>query len=92
MKTKLLRWNNWTVGVGTALIILGVWLFLDYPGWEATARSLVLNGVCLFLIGSCFYARGKGYPAAIGLLSLLFLGGLLILFLLPDRNADIKTD
>lgn len=91
MRTKLLRWSNWTVGVGTALIGLGVMLFLDYPGWEETSLTLVLNGGCLFLVGSCFYARAKGYPTALGMLSLLFLGGLLILFLLPDRNADAKT-
>lgn len=45
------------------------------------------------VVGSCYLACAKGYPAALGLLSLfLCFTGLFVLFLLPDRSSEGETN
>lgn len=51
-----------------------------------------LLGAVLLIIGLCYYAKGKGYNAALGLLGLLSCIGLLILALLPDKTKDEKHE
>ncbi len=48
----------------------------------------VLLGNIILTIALCYYAKAKGYSAALGLLGLLFCLGLLILALLPDRTKN----
>ncbi|HEU6449385.1 MAG TPA: hypothetical protein VFV23_13215 [Verrucomicrobiae bacterium] len=43
-------------------------------------------GSILFMVGLGYYAKAKGYNAALGLLGLLTCVGLLILAVLPDRT------
>ena len=58
-----------------------------FPEWVATlfGFSFVL-GAILWLVGSCYYAKAKGYSAAVGLLGIFSWIGLLILFVLPDKT------
>src|SRR5262245_3100716 len=58
----------------------------QWAGW-ATSLGIVVGGV-LFIIGLGYYARGKGYSMALGLLGFLSCLGLLILLVLPDRTKD----
>ena len=48
----------------------------------------VLAGNILLTVALCYYAKAKGYRAALGLLGLLFCLGLLVLALLPDRTKS----
>ena len=45
-----------------------------------------IGGAILFVSGCCYYAKGKGYHVAWGLLGLLSLIGLLVLVCLRDKN------
>ena len=47
----------------------------------------IVGGV-LLIVGLCFYAKAKGYSAALGMLGLLSCLGLLIIALLPDKTKD----
>jgi hypothetical protein len=86
MKAKYTRRSNWTAAIGIAAHVLGVWLFLECPGRETLAYWLLVIGGGFIVVGSCFLAQAKGYPTALGLLSLFFcFTGLFVLFLLPDR-------
>lgn len=63
------------------------------PDWASLGLVLgvilgPLLGAVLLIIGLCYYAKGKGYSAALGLLGLLSCIGLLILALLPDKTKD----
>jgi len=53
-----------------------------------TEIELAIRGIgsILFIIGCCFYAKGKGYNGAWGLLGLLSLIGLLILMCMKDKH------
>jgi hypothetical protein len=56
--------------------------------WSAI---IYLLGVAVLLLGSCLYARGIGYPAVLGLISLTVIG-LLVLMVLPDRLPEVESD
>lgn len=47
---------------------------------------VALAGTVLLIVGLSFYARGKGYHPAFGLLGLLSCLGLIILAVMPDKN------
>jgi hypothetical protein len=56
------------------------------PEW--ITRSLAVGsliGVLLLIVGSRYYAKGKGYNATLGLLGLFSIFGILILAVLPDK-------
>lgn len=44
------------------------------------------GGSVLFIIGCCYYAKGKGYHGAWGLLGLLSLLGLIVLVCMRDKH------
>jgi hypothetical protein len=57
-----------------------------------TGYGVSVAGGILLILGLCFYARGKGYTMALGLLGLLSIVGLIILAVLPDkRKAPAKA-
>jgi hypothetical protein len=67
-------------------------------GGNAPSAALVailgwgeIAGTVLLIVGLCFYAKAKGYPAALGLLGLLSCIGLLILALLRDKTKGENT-
>jgi hypothetical protein len=69
-----LAWN--TAGISSNTI-----------GWLAIAAECgLVAGTVLFFVGMCYYAKAKGYSAALGLLGLLSCGGLIVLALLPDKT------
>ena len=45
-----------------------------------------IGGAIFFITGCCYYAKGKGYHVAWGLLGLFSLIGLLVLVCLRDKN------
>jgi hypothetical protein len=87
---------NIGVGVGLLLIVLaiviGVSSLNSSGGMSPTALMLMLGariaGAVIFIWGCCMYAKGKGYSAALGLLGLLFLVGLIVLAVLPDKCKE----
>ena len=46
---------------------------------------LNLAGVILFVVGCCYYAKGKGYHGAFGLFGILSILGLLVLICMKDK-------
>jgi hypothetical protein len=61
-----------------------------HPEWiDILLVVLILGGMAvgtiLLGIGLCYYAKAKGYPAAVGLVGLLGIFGLLVLILLRDK-------
>ena len=54
---------------------------------EATTLGAVIRGggAILFIIGCCYYAKGKGYHGAFGLFGLLSIIGLIVLVCMRDK-------
>ena len=48
-----------------------------------------LIGSVLLIIGCCYYAKGKGYHGAWGLLGLLNIIGLIILICMKDKEKEL---
>lgn len=71
--------TNIGVGVGFLLQIMGRAM------GGALGTLLAFAGVVAFIWGCFNYAKGKGYPPALGLLGLLSCIGLLVLVVLPDK-------
>jgi hypothetical protein len=51
------------------------------------SRVLFWIAVVVFVIGSCIYAKGIGYPFWLGIFGVTLIG-LVVLMLLPDRYPD----
>jgi hypothetical protein len=49
-----------------------------------------IAGNVLFIAGLSFYAKAKGYSAALGVLGLLSCIGLLIVAILPDKTKGVN--
>ena len=47
-----------------------------------------LAGGILFIVGCCFYAKGKGHSGTWGLLGLLSIIGLFVLILMTDKHKN----
>jgi hypothetical protein len=59
---------------------------LPSPALTGLFELGIVAGDVLLIVGLCYYAKAKGYSAALGLLGLLSCIGLLILALLPDKT------
>lgn len=81
------RNTNIGVGLGWLLSVLGnVLRQQQYP--PAAYLLVFLAAVFLFLWGCSQYAKGKGYSGWWGALGVLYLLGLLVLVLMPDRHKQ----
>ena len=81
------RNTNIGVGIGFVALTLGNYAIrTGLVGGPLVGLFLCLLGIPLFLWGCGQYARGKGYSALWGALGLLYILGLLVLVLMPDRN------
>lgn len=78
-KTNLLILLGLAVQFGGAVIASAV-------GADGLSILFRIGGAILFVSGCCYYAKGKGYHVAWGLLGLLSLIGLLVLVCLRDKN------
>ena len=74
--------TNGFIAVGLLFQIMAI--FLSETPLGGVIR--VVGGV-LVIVGCCFYAKGKGHSAALGLLGILSIIGLLILICLKDRTV-----
>lgn len=81
--------TNIGIGGGFGLCILGAVLAQSGP---ALFFLCALLGVAGFVYGCFSYAKGKGYPAALGLLGLLGFVGLIVLAVLPDKFKCCETN
>ena len=61
------------------------------PGVLVASSVMFWTAIPLFILGSCIYARGTGYPFWLGIFGVTIIG-LLILMLLPDRYPEPKGD
>ncbi len=74
--------TNIFIGIGL-LVSIGATFLLPAGALLAIAR---LIGYVLVIVGCVFYAKGKGYHGAWGLLGMLSLLGLLVLICFPDKR------
>ena len=76
------------IGVGAGLLLQMAGNLMSNPGEPLTlvAGLLFLLGTALFIWGCSMYAKAKGHSPVLGLLGLLWILGLVILFLLKDKN------
>lgn len=83
------------IGIAIAIIvwILGGILvgFLGELLTEEDAAAVTGLSAIPFIYGCWYYAKGKGYHGAWGLLGILFVFGLLILVFFPDKYKAINT-
>jgi hypothetical protein len=83
------RDTNIGVGIGWILIAFsGYALRSDVFGGPVFGYVVLLTGIGLFLWGCGQYAQGKGHSRYWGALGLLYLLGLVVLVLMPDRHKD----
>lgn len=50
---------------------------------------LFIGGYLLNMCGAYMYARGKGYQPWVGLLGILWVPGLLVVYVLRDRSGEV---
>lgn len=79
--------TNIGVGIGIVLQIVANVMVQNAGTVDVISGGLGLVGLGFFIWGCFNYAQGKGYPALVGLLGILSCCGLIILVLLPDKNA-----
>lgn len=79
------RQSNLYVLAGLAMHFIGGFLVAQEDILFVGALFLLIGSMS-FLWGCCCYAKGKGYPALVGLLGLFWLLGLIVLVILPDRK------
>lgn len=72
--------TNLFILLGIIVQVLGVVIGQDISIFIRLAGSVLL------IIGCCYYAKGKGYHCAWGLLGLLSLIGLIILICMRDKH------
>lgn len=73
--------------IGGVLLVIAGQSIANPPdmGSPILGALTTVAGLILFAWGCCAYMRGKGYHAAFGLIGLLWLPGLVVLFLFRDR-------
>lgn len=84
-KSRLPLWGGFLgMIVGRVLAVVGA----SNEQMALVGLGVVLSLGCavLFIYGCMQYCKGKGYPAALGLLGLLSIIGLIILAVLPDKH------
>ena len=80
------RDTNIGVGLGWIVIALSNYVIRSNAfGGPMVGYVVLLTGIGLFLWGCGQYAQGKGYSWYWGALGLLYILGLLVLVLMPDR-------
>ena len=72
--------TNLFILLGIIVQVVGVIVGLDI------GLLIRVAGSVLFIIGCCYYAKGKGYHGAWGLLGLLSLIGLIVLVCMRDKH------
>jgi len=83
--------RNTNIGVGIGWLVLTVGniaVRTGSLGGPVVGYLMCLIGLVLFLWGCGQYARGKGYSVYWGALGLLYIIGLLVLVLMPDKHKD----
>lgn len=81
------RNTNIGVGIGILVQIVGNMIMKENP----LGLIIALVGVGFFIWGCFNYAKGKGYSQFLGLFGLLWLIGLIILAVLPDKHPQTKN-
>jgi hypothetical protein len=85
------RETNIGVGIGFIFITVSRYAFQSSAfGGPVFGCAVLLTGIGLYLWGCGQYAQGKGYSPYWGALGLLYLLGLVVLVLMPDRHKDPK--
>ena len=83
------RKTNIGVGLGFLALTFGNYAIRTGAlGGPMMGLILCLVGIPLFLWGCGQYARGKGHSPWWGALGLLYVLGLLVLVVMPDRHKD----
>ena len=87
--------GSFGIGIGMLMGIACQWLKIAHIPLFVTIPLLALATVIL-TSGCFFYSKSKGFSPWLGLLGLLWMPGLIVLMLLPDRKdttlKDLQTE
>ena len=81
--------TNVLILIGLAAQVIGFIGVVAGDGGAGIFIRLIHLGDVLIVVGCCFYAKGKGYNGAWGLLGLLSIIGLLILICMKDKEKEL---
>ena len=85
------RKTNLFIGFGLLVWTVGNWFRATSDASSLkliVGYGVVLVGVSIFIIGCSYYAKAKGHSRYLGLLGLLYVIGLIVLALLPDKHKN----
>jgi hypothetical protein len=74
---------------GLLFFLLGYMMAVPETVYYQFGMAMLFGSYVLLVIGCFMYARGKGYGWSVGALGILGPPGLLILYLLRDKSAEV---
>ena len=83
--------GSFGIGIGILLGLLRQWLWMSHVPLVVTLPLIVI-ATLVFTAGCVFYAQSKGFPRYLGILGLLWVPGLVVLILLPDRKDTFMKE
>ena len=93
MLTEYKKKTNIFTFIGLMLQILYLFVKPEGDAVSLFATILLWGGIILFTMGCWYYAKGKGYHGAYGLLGLVLnFFGLIILVAMPDKFKEVKNE
>jgi len=86
-KTNIFAGLGLVLQLGSRMMVVGN----QDPNQAALWTLVLLVGWVLIIVGCVYYAKGKGYSGAWGLLGLLNVIGFIILVLFKDRHKEAQA-
>lgn len=83
--------GSFGIGIGMLMAISWQWLSLAHMPRVVTV-PLIMLATLVFTTGCIFYTKSKGFAPWLGLLGVLWIPGLVVLILLPDRKDTTLKD
>ncbi len=83
--------GSFGIGIGMLMAISWQWLSLAHIPRVVTVPLIIL-ATLVFTTGCIFYTKSKGFAQWLGLLGVLWIPGLVVLILLPDRRDTTLKD
>ena len=92
MLAEYKKQTNAAIGLAIVAFLIGVIISNFSESEEAVVigKAFGAGAIFPFVLGCCYYAKGKGYHGAWGLLGVFCPFGLIILICFPDRHKLVK--
>ena len=83
--------GSFGIGIGMLLGLLRQWLWMSHLPQAVTIPVFVVATI-VFTVGCIFYSKSKGFSPYLGLSGALWIPGLVVLILLPDRRDNFMKE